>query len=175
MTTHVSDDELDAIRVSWSDPRVGRLLVTSEVPVSDEHARSVLGAFLQMRNEWDDLELLTKCLVSRRSCTTDHHGVVFANDHYGNPGQIYLVDGTQESVEVDESAGLRLLARWLRMLVDGAQGEGLDAVSAPTWVQFVQDLETLEERLAADAADASDDVVEPDQSSARPTRDQRWR
>jgi hypothetical protein len=148
MSTRIDETAIDLIAISWAADHDGPWLVHADVPVDDEHARRILVAFVETRPDWDDLAMIAYCVTARRSCSTDHRSVIFASEHFGNAGSLYLADGTEDQVEVPEAAGLRLLARWFRVLVDGAEGAHLEVTSSSTWPEFVGDVETIEQQTS---------------------------
>jgi hypothetical protein len=148
MSRRIDETAIDLIAVSWVADHGGPRLVHADVPVDDENARRVLVAFVETRPDWDDLALIAHCVTVRRSCSTDDRSVTFASEYFGNAGSLYLADGTEDHVEVPEAAGLRLLARWFRVLVDGAEGDQLEVTSSPSWPGFVGDVETIEEQTS---------------------------
>lgn len=149
MSPRLDDAAIDLIELTWVGGHDGPWLVRADVPVDDEDARRVLVAFVETAPDWDDLALMARCIASRRSCSTDHRSVTFASAHYGNPGSLYLADGTEDNVEVTEAAGLRLLARWFRVLVDGAEGEHLAVTASSSWPEFRRDVDTVEQQTSA--------------------------
>jgi hypothetical protein len=174
MSVRLDDDAIDLIEIGWVVERTGPWLVRSDVPVDDENIRRLLAAFLETRPDWDDLAMMANCIASRRSCSTDYRGVTFASEHFGNLGSLYLVDGTEDDVEVSEAAGLRLLARWFRVLVDGAEREQLEVTTSPVWSEFRRDVSTIEQ-LASPSSERVDPDAGRDGGDQCPPRDQlRW-
>jgi hypothetical protein len=149
MSTRLDEALIDLIGMNWVADHGGPWLVHADVPVDDENARPVLVAFVEAGPDWDDLAMMARCVASRRSCSTDHRRVTFASAHYGNPGSMYLADGTDDDVEISEAAALRLLARWFRVLVDGAEGQQLEVTTSSWWSEFVRDVETVEQQASS--------------------------
>jgi hypothetical protein len=149
MSTPVDDASVDRIGIGWIGGREGPFLVRADLSVDDERARRVLVAFVEARPDWDDLALMARCIASQRSCSTDDRSVTFASEHYGNAGSLYLADGTEDQVEVGDAAGRRLLARWLRTIVDGAEGERLEITGSSSWPEFVRDVEAVEAQISS--------------------------
>ena len=158
MTSFVNDTDLDAIEVRWRDEPTGHLHSNATISLGDDEACRTLEAFLEVGNEWDDLGLTVACIASRRSVSTDFRGVTFASDYFGRSGHIYLSDGTEETIEVSEAAGLRLISRWLNVLADGAEQEQLEITSGPSWDDFLRDMEAIQRSAPLLESDVSDDL-----------------
>lgn len=151
---HRADDaEIDATDLRWSDDPDRPSPVVVRAPIDDDDVRRIVEAFVSVRGDWDDIWLLASCVTRRRSTSSDRRSVSFPSSRFGEPGRVYLADGTEEPVDVGEGAALRFLARWLRVLVDGAPDE---VTSHDEWADFVDDVEAIERDAAAAGTTTSD-------------------
>lgn len=153
MIHRVDDDQIDAIEVGRADGAADETwFAVTVTSIDDDAVRRIVEGFLSVRGDWDDLWMLARCVARRRSTSSDRRSVTFPSSRFGEPGRVYIADGTDEPVDVGEGAALRLIARWLESLVDSAPA---DVSSQDGWAEFVADVETIERDATSGPDDGS--------------------
>jgi hypothetical protein len=151
MQNHLSDAIIDAVMISAAADD-SEFLVDVTIPDTDDRTQRNLRDIIRLKH-WEDARRIAEHIAPRQGYTSDPRSFVYPNlnapevtpfTHFEG---VYLFDGGDNPVHLDESAFDRLTARLLAALIERAERTNDSIMEGDWWQRFLNNAATIEQRV----------------------------